>query len=862
MNYALFDRWYRRFVVIVSLSILLAAAQPFPLHAQQGTGQSPAGKASGTITGTVQDPRGEVLQNVPVTVRGELTGIERKAMTGSQGRFSVSELPVGSYAIEVSAPGFGSVNRTGVQLGAGQTQNIPISLSLGSVAQEVTVEAADSNSLAAQLSPVQALLDAGSARSEISGHFIRYFVSPVADYTEVLQIAPGTFSVNSNGVGLGQSSTYFRGFSDGNYDITWDGIPYNDTNSPTHHSWAFFPSPWLGGVDFDRSPGTASTIGPTPFGGSINLLSKPIPAVQSGRAGVSYGSFNTILTDGQYDSPALGANRKTSLSLDVHRMTSDGFQTYNYQKRNAGEIKVQYQFSEKSVLTGFSGVVMLDSNTPNSTAPTRAQVAQYGYNFLLQGTDPTSPYYYKYNTYHLPTDFEYVGYRSELGHGWLIDAKPYTYSYYNAQYYTNAAPTNASGLIDASCAKPVTKKGVTALPCAIDKLNSYRKYGEAATVSQVSKFGIFRIGLWYEWATTNRYQVPSNPLTRQDQVLPNFHERFYTNSYQPFAEYEYNATGKLTLRGGAKYAYYNQNLTQYADNGKTVGSLGGAPSVNHSAGYSSWLPAADANYRLTSNWSAYGQFAQGSVIPPSSVFDVKNGAVQTLPKPSKTTTYQAGSVIKVKRFTLDADVYRIKFQNPYSSFTPPSGGEPIYYLGPDSITKGFEGETNVALSHGVSLYANGTVGKATYTGRQVPSNLWVQFTPSNTEALGLTYQQKYLDLGFFEKRVGPMYNDNGAYHNQVSIASFNTVSMFFNYTLRNGSRFDNTQLRLSFNNLLNAHDVVGVTSANAPVPLVVSGAASPYLATTAPAGGDLLTQTPGRSVMMSVTFGITSKKER
>ena len=55
--------------------------------------------------------------------------------------------------------------------------------------------------------------------------------------------------------------------------MTFDGIPFEDTNSPTHHSWANFPSGWTDSVDFDRSAGLASDIGPTNFGGSIHLLS-------------------------------------------------------------------------------------------------------------------------------------------------------------------------------------------------------------------------------------------------------------------------------------------------------------------------------------------------------------------------------------------------------------------------------------------------------------------------------------------------------------------------------------------------------------------------------------------------------------
>jgi iron complex outermembrane recepter protein len=74
---------------------------------------------------------------------------------------------------------------------------------------------------------------------------------------------------------------------------------------------------------------------------------------------------------------------------------------------------------------------------------------------------------------------------------------------------------------------------------------------------------------------------------------------------------------------GIKPAYYNMALNQFADNGKTVGNLGGAAFVSHRAGYNSWRPSVSANYKLKSNWSAYAQFGTGSVIPPSSVFDVK-----------------------------------------------------------------------------------------------------------------------------------------------------------------------------------------------------------------------------------------------
>jgi iron complex outermembrane recepter protein len=123
-----------------------------------------------------------------------------------------------------------------VVLNANQTADLALTLNVGDVSQQVTVEAYATDSVAAQLAPMDASLDATSARTEITGHFIQNFTSPVADFGEAVQMAPGTFTTNGNGVGLGQSKTYFRGFPDGDYDIDFDGIPFYDTNTPSHHS--------------------------------------------------------------------------------------------------------------------------------------------------------------------------------------------------------------------------------------------------------------------------------------------------------------------------------------------------------------------------------------------------------------------------------------------------------------------------------------------------------------------------------------------------------------------------------------------------------------------------------------------------
>jgi len=140
-----------------------------------------------------------------------------------------------------------------------------------------------------------------------------------------------------------------------------------------------------------------------------------------------------------------------------------------------------------------------------------------------------------------------------------------------------------------------------------------------------------------------------------------------------------------TITPGIKFAYYKQDFTQFADNGKVVGNLNGAPSVNHAVDYHSWLPSVDAHYLLQPYWSAYGQYGKGQNIPPTSIFDVKGALVATLPKPILTDTVQFGSVWKSNRATLDVDFYHINFQNNYSSTFDPVSGDTLYFQSANSV---------------------------------------------------------------------------------------------------------------------------------------------------------------------------------
>jgi iron complex outermembrane receptor protein len=835
-----------------------------PLCAQQG---------GATIAGSILDQAGKAIGGATVQVKNETGSLNGSATTDDAGHFTISGLAAGTYTIETSALGFALNIRRGVTVTGNGAQNVSITLNVDAVSQSITVQA--SVSLAEDMDPAGNTLDATSARTEISSAVIQNFMAPVADFAEVIQQAPGAFSTNPNGIGLGQGKSFFRGFADGQYTLTFDGIPFEDTNSPTHHSWASFPRQWISSTDFDRSPGQASDFGPTNFGGSINMKSPELMADPDIRGTFTYSSWNTKLYSLDFESGLLGPKRQDAVLANINAMTSDGYQTFNKQQRDAGYGKYQHRFSDRASLSLYGGVVDIWNNTPNTTNPTRAQVAQFGDNYLLDNTPllpngTPDPYYYGYNTYHVQTDFEYAAYTNDLGNGWKIDTKAYTTRYWNKQFYQNGATVTLTA----------------AKPSGVDKLNGYRHAGDTFILSYESKYGVFRTGTWYDWAYTDRYQIPSNILTHVDTPLGNFHEHFITESFQPFAEYEWRATPKLVITAGIKAADYYMALNQYQDNGKTVGCLGGVattypasagiyagapacnggvPFVTHRINYNNWLPTLTARYRVIDQWSVYAEFAEGSVIPLSSVFDVPGANVLSPPKPTLAKTYQAGSVYKRNKWTLDVDAYYVHFQNGYDTYTDPTTLEPVYVATGPSNTKGIEGEGNFVLGYGLSLYGNVSFGSAKYqTGASYPNGgFWVANTPDNVEGLSLLWQHRNWDVGVTYKRVGSYYNDNATLNYKVNgisipfpvdeaykINPWELTNVFFNYTIKNTSRLRGTKIQFAVNNLANSHSLVGITPSIGPT-TTAAFVQSP---------SDLLNLLPGRSFSLTVTGGYAPRR--
>src|SRR5262245_43824588 len=94
---------------------------------------------AGTILGTVSEESGARVPGVTVTITNSDTGIVRSAISDEAGRYRAPSLGLGNYEVKAELSGFRTAVRTGIQLTVAAEEVINLTLSVGTVAEEVNV---------------------------------------------------------------------------------------------------------------------------------------------------------------------------------------------------------------------------------------------------------------------------------------------------------------------------------------------------------------------------------------------------------------------------------------------------------------------------------------------------------------------------------------------------------------------------------------------------------------------------------------------------------------------------------------------------------------------------------------------------
>ncbi len=95
----------------------------------------------GAINGTVVDASGASVADANVKATNVGTGLVREAVTGPDGDYRFSELPLGDYTITVTKQGFRTETASGIHVAVGAPENVKVTLTPGRVEQTVEVQA-------------------------------------------------------------------------------------------------------------------------------------------------------------------------------------------------------------------------------------------------------------------------------------------------------------------------------------------------------------------------------------------------------------------------------------------------------------------------------------------------------------------------------------------------------------------------------------------------------------------------------------------------------------------------------------------------------------------------------------------------
>ncbi|MDB6085757.1 MAG: hypothetical protein JWN43_3638 [Gammaproteobacteria bacterium] len=688
-----------------------------------------------------------------------------------------------------------------------------------------------------QSAPSQGSLVATQPQSIVGAEFIQNNEAPAANYTDIIKFTPSVWTVDPNGPGLMENlGTSIRGFVDGQFNVTLDGIPWFDPNDFTHHSTSYFMAQDIGNVVVDRGPGNAGTFGNATFGGTIYLQSADPKKVMGLTTTLSYGSFNTQLYGVRFDTGEVSEWGGTRAFISIKSLSSDGYLTNANIDRSNVFLKVIQPVNDSTEITFASNLNKLKQNPPVGATPN--QIAAFGVNYAYN-RDPTSQGYYGYNMDKITTDFEYIGLNSKV-FGWTIDNKLYTDAYFHDGW--NGADVGGSlpnGGLDAGDVPNGTIYGANNVPGQL-LTNNYRSVGDILRVSHDLGPGEVQFGGWFDHQSNLRelQEVDMtnngafNPdLNPQPGALPEAkyidhlqHNQLF--SRQAFLQYVWHVIPDLDVTGGLKYVSFQRVMVDPVNQGTLL-------PLDYKQTWTRDLPSADVHYKLADNWSAYAQYSKGFLAPNLNVLYVANPTANQV-NPQGTTNVQVGTTWVGQALTVSADIYTINFSNEITSHLV-NGQTQFFNLGAVKY-KGAELEGTYMVGFGLSVYANASYISA----RQTADQSWVPNTPNRTAALGLLYNHGPIQASVIEKYIGVRYGDSGDYYR---LGGYGSADAAVNYDFGSfGSALKNLKVGVTLQNLADRKSIYFLNG--------YSGGSSKEFGAN---GVPLLFTLPGRSFQVNVS---------
>src|SRR5260370_29668325 len=178
-----------------------------------------AGQDRAAINGTVMDPSGALIGSATVELQSPETGLRRQSTTNESGIYEFLSLPIGSYTVTITKPGFKPFVIRTVDLSYAQTRTLDAQLQVGTTTETAEVTAT-----------VEAL---NRTNAEIGGVIeapqIREIPLDGRNWATLITLSLGAVNTGDGA----QRSIRFNGHSLDDSNFTFDGIDTSGVQEQT-----------------------------------------------------------------------------------------------------------------------------------------------------------------------------------------------------------------------------------------------------------------------------------------------------------------------------------------------------------------------------------------------------------------------------------------------------------------------------------------------------------------------------------------------------------------------------------------------------------------------------------------------------
>ena len=623
------------------------------------------------------------------------------------------------------------------------------------------------------------------------------------DIPSLLKNLPSVVIASESGIGIGSTSFRVRGTDPTRINVTLNGVPMNDAET---HSVYWYDTPdlvsSLGSVQLQRGVGS-STAGTGAFGASLNMTSAPAASKFSGRASLSYGSFNTAKQEVALSSGLLGGH--WTIDARVSHLSSDGYVERASSNLSSYMFQAGYYKGNTSVkLLSFGGVAKVYLSYTGVSAEQMAENRRYNPEGEIIINDEVVGYYDDHTDNYTQINNQLVV-NHIFNDKWQISATAH-YTYGNGYYrnYKNDQKLKKYGI------SPIDVGGTL-----VERTNLLRKKvmgnnfgGVVGSAIYSTKRVSLSMGVSASLYDGVHFGEISGLVSAPEFPTTEYY-RNYTTKWDAscFAKVDWLITKGLNLYADVQYRHITHLISGVNDNFDDV--AGAMQRLDISRDYNFFNPKLGLHYTFAKSHSIYASAAVGQKEPTRNNFtDIREGEY---PREEKMLDIEAGYGFRNEFIDLSLNLYYMMYRDQLVQTGELSDtGELLSRNVPKSYRRGIELSLSAVATKWFTLGGNATLsqnhildyvdyidGVAFERGRTT-----IAYSPAVIAGTFFDFHTHGFAARLSTRYVSKQYLTNGEYED-LSLPRYCVSDLDLSYTLRT-AKVEKVRFGVKIGNLFNA----------------------------------------------------------